>query len=263
MRNCNRRKKKHLRRRSVSHYTFESIRISYDLDAKGKGKAREVKPPSSSEESNRVAGSEREVELAITPVAQQRVRPRETYQDLKHQEQLVSAAGSDEESNGQTKTQRKRTAPGPTRKRKEQQESESEQEEPEAPRPKARDKGKGKATAPLESENEENTRVPSKAKGKGKEKVEAVNKRATKAVKDTSDSNDPPISKAKSQLQASRRKAASSQGSLQGRKDAEVEVDEGDHEAQPKKKKKKIFGAASKELTFPWGDLPKVCLSIR
>lgn len=200
--------------------------------------------------------------MAITPVAQQRVRPREAYQNPKHQDEVVSAAGSDEEPNGQTKTQRKRIATGPTRKRKEQEESESEQEEPEAPRPKARDKGKGKATAPLESENEENTRIPSKAKGKGKERVEAVSKRATKAVKDASDSNDPPISKSKSQIQASRRKAASSQDSLQGRKGAEVEVDEGDHEAQPKKKKKKIFGAASKELTFPWGDLPKVCLII-
>lgn len=223
---------------------------------------REVKPPSSSEDSNRVAGSEREVELAITPVAQQRVRPREAYQNPKHQDEVVSAAGSDDEPHGQTKTQRKRTATGPTRKRKEQQESKSEQEEPEPPRPKVRDKGKGKATAPLESENEENTRVPSKGKGKGKERVVAVSKRATKSVKDASESNDPPVSKSKSPIQAGRRKAASSQGSLQGRKDAEVEVDEGDQEAQPKKKKKKIFGAASKELTFPWGDLPKVCLII-
>ncbi|KAL5526591.1 hypothetical protein ACEPAF_8315 [Sanghuangporus sanghuang] len=262
----------------IHHY----VSISLTLAAKGK---KPTLPPTAES----LDPSEKEVEVTLTSAPKARVRPRPAYRgkdeekrDDKERESSQlgkSRAGTvtnskeqsvhedeteTEQDDGNTQTQRsgkshtqaKEQAPKAAQKRRNKSpveldhDEESEEEtRNRSPKPN-KDKGKGKAVeSPSDSEDE--PRIIRKDRTKKRDNVDASD--ADNGPKATKGKEAKEGKYRVGSQQSKSRKPSSSQGPRIKIVDS---TDEGN--AQPKKKKKRLFPPSQAE-TFPWDVLPKVC----
>ncbi|TDL25881.1 hypothetical protein BD410DRAFT_819894 [Rickenella mellea] len=268
----------------------ETLKAKLQTDAEKsttfkKPKPPSPRPPSSDDEPAEIPGSEREVEMAVTPVApsKPRPRPRPAY---KNAEPPVES-GDVEDLPSKKAGKRKATTEvdeGTAASRKRKKAPEDDEVVMIEPPAKSNLKGKSKAkedsddeivdvtpqkkskkdlperkeTKPSKKKKDEKEATPEeeeeteveerrrKDKGKGKAKVKA---------EDDSDVEELPVPKAKPRSRSAKPASQADSKKAKVKQPAEEEVETVEDDPQPKKKKKRIF-TNSQPTTFDWSSMP-------